>query len=112
MGPGGHVVVGDPRPEVRLKALRQAVGQVAVRAGHALARRAARRCSRFMGMGMGCLLYTSDAADEEDSVDLGGHRNIKKKKNINREKCRLDAYTQHTGNYTNQKIPTKRIEKI
>ena len=27
-----------------------------------------------------CLLYTSDAADEEDSVDLGGLRIIKKKK--------------------------------
>eukprot|EP00656_Telonema_subtile_P024455 TRINITY_DN26690_c0_g1_i3.p3 TRINITY_DN26690_c0_g1~~TRINITY_DN26690_c0_g1_i3.p3 ORF type:complete len:106 (+),score=1.88 TRINITY_DN26690_c0_g1_i3:891-1208(+) len=27
-----------------------------------------------------CLLYTSDAADEEDSVDLGGCRVIKKKK--------------------------------
>ena len=26
-----------------------------------------------------CLLYTSDAADEEDSVDLGGRRNTKKK---------------------------------
>eukprot|EP00658_Telonema_sp_P-2_P051186 TRINITY_DN39222_c0_g1_i1.p1 TRINITY_DN39222_c0_g1~~TRINITY_DN39222_c0_g1_i1.p1 ORF type:complete len:153 (+),score=28.79 TRINITY_DN39222_c0_g1_i1:129-587(+) len=29
-----------------------------------------------------CLLYTSDAADEEDSVDLGGRRIIKKKNNI------------------------------
>src|SRR5665648_1262779 len=29
---------------------------------------------------MTCLLYTSDAADEEDSVDLGGRRIIKKKK--------------------------------
>src|SRR5665648_1276885 len=29
---------------------------------------------------MSCLLYTSDAADEEDSVDLGGRRIIKKKK--------------------------------
>eukprot|EP00658_Telonema_sp_P-2_P062520 TRINITY_DN51192_c0_g1_i3.p1 TRINITY_DN51192_c0_g1~~TRINITY_DN51192_c0_g1_i3.p1 ORF type:complete len:176 (+),score=70.22 TRINITY_DN51192_c0_g1_i3:136-663(+) len=28
----------------------------------------------------GCLLYTSDAADEEDSVDHGGRRIIKKKK--------------------------------
>ena len=28
----------------------------------------------------GCLLYTSDAADEEDSVDLGGRRLIEKKK--------------------------------
>src|SRR5664280_2813183 len=34
------------------------------------ARNAARWC---------CLLYTSDAADEEDSVDLGGRRIIKKK---------------------------------
>ena len=31
-------------------------------------------------MVIGCLLYTSDAADEEDSVDLGGRRIIKKKK--------------------------------
>eukprot|EP00658_Telonema_sp_P-2_P041158 TRINITY_DN29431_c0_g1_i1.p1 TRINITY_DN29431_c0_g1~~TRINITY_DN29431_c0_g1_i1.p1 ORF type:complete len:235 (+),score=41.59 TRINITY_DN29431_c0_g1_i1:203-907(+) len=31
-----------------------------------------------------CLLYTSDAADEEDSVDLGGRRIIKKK-NISRK---------------------------
>eukprot|EP00658_Telonema_sp_P-2_P048167 TRINITY_DN36651_c0_g1_i1.p1 TRINITY_DN36651_c0_g1~~TRINITY_DN36651_c0_g1_i1.p1 ORF type:complete len:104 (+),score=40.78 TRINITY_DN36651_c0_g1_i1:109-420(+) len=29
-----------------------------------------------------CLLYTSDAADEEDSVDLGGRRIIKKKRRI------------------------------
>ena len=27
-----------------------------------------------------CLLYTSDAADEEDSVDLGGRRIIQKNK--------------------------------
>ena len=26
-----------------------------------------------------CLLYTSDAADERSSVDLGGRRNVKKK---------------------------------
>eukprot|EP00656_Telonema_subtile_P012634 TRINITY_DN16371_c0_g1_i1.p1 TRINITY_DN16371_c0_g1~~TRINITY_DN16371_c0_g1_i1.p1 ORF type:complete len:419 (-),score=91.80 TRINITY_DN16371_c0_g1_i1:17-1273(-) len=29
-----------------------------------------------------CLLYTSDAADEEDSVDLGGRRVFKKKKKM------------------------------
>src|SRR5665648_1302776 len=34
------------------------------------------------GLVQSCLLYTSDAADEEDSVDLGGRRIIKKKKNI------------------------------
>ena len=29
-----------------------------------------------------CLLYTSDAADERSSVDLGGRRIIKKTKNM------------------------------
>ena len=29
-----------------------------------------------------CLLYTSDAADERSSVDLGGRRILKKKKKI------------------------------
>ena len=30
-----------------------------------------------------CLLYTSDAADERSSVDLGGRRIIKKQKRNN-----------------------------
>ena len=33
-----------------------------------------------------CLLYTSDAADERSSVDLGGRRIIKKKKKRNNKK--------------------------
>src|SRR5665648_1251465 len=33
-----------------------------------------------LGVCTPCLLYTSDAADEEDSVDLGGRRIINKKK--------------------------------
>ena len=36
--------------------------------------------SRAFALDSNCLLYTSDAADEEDSVDLGGSRIIKKKK--------------------------------
>ena len=32
-----------------------------------------------LAAGIGCLLYTSDAADERSSVDLGGRRIIKKK---------------------------------
>ena len=32
-----------------------------------------------------CLLYTSDAADERSSVDLGGRRIIKKKKKNNND---------------------------
>ena len=43
--------------------------------------------SRFHGVlvapGETCLLYTSDAADERSSVDLGGRRIIKKKHNDN-----------------------------
>ena len=35
---------------------------------------------RLLDQGLACLLYTSDAADERSSVDLGGRRIIKKKK--------------------------------
>ena len=34
-----------------------------------------------------CLLYTSDAADERSSVDLGGRRIIKKKKKVKLRGC-------------------------
>ena len=41
-----------------------------------------RRRVQLLGFWQGevCLLYTSDAADERSSVDLGGRRIIKKKK--------------------------------
>ena len=39
-----------------------------------------------------CLLYTSDAADERSSVDLGGRRIIKKKKLIHHDHGRLTSY--------------------
>ena len=42
-----------------------------------------------------CLLYTSDAADERSSVDLGGRRIIKKKTNI-REQRKPRATKQKT----------------
>ena len=42
----------------------------------------------FAGGAGGCLLYTSDAADERSSVDLGGRRIIKKK---NKTKCQQCA---------------------
>ena len=35
-----------------------------------------------------CLLYTSDAADERSSVDLGGRRIIKKKKKDKKKKTK------------------------
>ena len=37
----------------------------------------------------GCLLYTSDAADERSSVDLGGRRIIKKKNEKKKNKTVL-----------------------
>src|SRR5674536_378065 len=40
-----------------------------------------------------CLLYTSDAADEEDSVDLGGRRIIKKKKKNRRRENDVELQT-------------------
>ena len=42
-----------------------------------------------------CLLYTSDAADERSSVDLGGRRIIKKKKNVDITVSRTYNNKQH-----------------
>ena len=39
-----------------------------------------KKIERVIGPLHPCLLYTSDAADERSSVDLGGRRIIKKKK--------------------------------
>ena len=44
-----------------------------------------RHSGHRVGAHRGCLLYTSDAADERSSVDLGGRRIIKKKKKSERE---------------------------
>ena len=43
-----------------------------------------------------CLLYTSDAADERSSVDLGGRRIIKKQKKS--EQLRASEITEKTKN--------------
>ena len=40
------------------------------------------RQRRICQQGQACLLYTSDAADERSSVDLGGRRIIKKKNRV------------------------------
>ena len=46
-----------------------------------------------------CLLYTSDAADEEDSVDIGGRRISKKKKK--EDAGALDKYRNKKNTRTN-----------
>ena len=40
-----------------------------------------------------CILYTSDAADEGSSVDLGGRRITKKKEELNIHTCKDRQYS-------------------
>eukprot|EP00658_Telonema_sp_P-2_P065514 TRINITY_DN54736_c0_g1_i1.p1 TRINITY_DN54736_c0_g1~~TRINITY_DN54736_c0_g1_i1.p1 ORF type:complete len:153 (-),score=45.22 TRINITY_DN54736_c0_g1_i1:20-478(-) len=85
---GGHTREhGDPRQWCRPSCLeRWEHGEPAVDlgsdVGHTPGVLRAWRCECFQTIRshLTCLLYTSDAADEEDSVDLGGRRIIKKKK--------------------------------
>ena len=59
--------------------------------------------------GCGCLLYTSDAADEEDSVDLGGRRIIKKKKKKIKKEI-IKKITKHIN--TSQTIYDRYVNNI
>ena len=54
-----------------------------------------------------CLLYTSDAADERSSVDLGGRRIIKKKKKAKRRGC----YDHTTNDIGDQNITRTEHER-
>ena len=51
----------------------------------------------------GCLLYTSDAADERSSVDLGGRRIIKKKK----KEHKVSRLCRQHKMYKNQQLATQ-----
>ena len=51
-----------------------------------------------------CLLYTSDAADERSSVDLGGRRIIKKKTKIDYDGDPNDQKKQPNKTYNIQAI--------
>ena len=62
----------------RLQRVRIVMREVVGHAGEASVHVSA---AQFFGAHIyACLLYTSDAADERSSVDLGGRRIIKKKK--------------------------------
>ena len=54
-----------------------------------IAKRIAREVKDGYYVNLGCLLYTSDAADERSSVDLGGRRIIKKKNRYERDGLRI-----------------------
>ena len=57
---------------------------------------------------MPCLLYTSDAADERSSVDLGGRRIIKKKKREEKKKKR----NKKKNSKGDTQIPTCRERRV
>eukprot|EP00658_Telonema_sp_P-2_P033531 TRINITY_DN24592_c0_g1_i2.p1 TRINITY_DN24592_c0_g1~~TRINITY_DN24592_c0_g1_i2.p1 ORF type:complete len:280 (+),score=78.58 TRINITY_DN24592_c0_g1_i2:188-1027(+) len=101
-----HKVMTAPLPRVGGKwgtALRKLVGDMlvrdpALRPGVAALLRSEPVCGLIQSEAVAaeeplssptCLLYTSDAADEEDSVDLGGRRIIKKKKKKHEERQRV-----------------------
>ena len=73
----------------RDRALRARLAQHATKARHAS--QGQPRWLDIITQDGSCLLYTSDAADERSSVDLGGRRIIKKKKNIHLA-TREDSY--------------------
>ena len=56
------------------ESVRAIVGRRGIRSGPSRSHGVRRACGVYT-----CLLYTSDAADERSSVDLGGRRIIKKK---------------------------------
>ena len=72
---------------------------IAAHAGYAVHRR------RLLQLGV-CLLYTSDAADERSSVDLGGRRIIKKKTN-DKQSSSVTPYSRQSLTATYQ--PTELI---
>ena len=76
-------------------AVQQAIGRRQLRreAGHA---ERARRC----------LLYTSDAADERSSVDLGGRRIIKKKQHTARRSNRRERIKDIPSKHTRKRNAT------
>eukprot|EP00656_Telonema_subtile_P024202 TRINITY_DN2615_c0_g1_i5.p1 TRINITY_DN2615_c0_g1~~TRINITY_DN2615_c0_g1_i5.p1 ORF type:complete len:196 (-),score=33.16 TRINITY_DN2615_c0_g1_i5:4-591(-) len=53
----------------------------------------------------GCLLYTSDAADEEDSVDLGGRRIFKQKNQYIRSLCNIRSLIIYHNIHTSHSRP-------
>ena len=55
-----------------------------------------------------CLLYTSDAADERSSVDLGGRRIIKKKKKKKVTKKKKKQKKKHSYRKKYDDTPSRR----
>ena len=57
------------------------------------------------------LLYTSDAADERSSVDLGGRRSIKKKRKKRKKKIKKTLKSQTTTTIMERQMTTTSQKK-
>ena len=64
------------------------------------------------GAYMSCLLYTSDAADERSSVDLGGRRIIKKKKKVRHQREWMRRIIRYTNKKKKQKYKHDKEREI
>ena len=94
--PDAHVIQVGVCPAAR-QPTRLAARQAAAQQGRRRRQPGACRRSALGGLGPACpcLLYTSDAADERSSVDLGGRRIIKKKKRSCRRRYHLQKTCEH-----------------
>ena len=59
---------------------------------------------------LSCLLYTSDAADERSSVDLGGRRIIKQKKQ--NKKAKKKKKNNNNKSHGNTPIDTRCLQEL
>ena len=66
---------------------------------------------KFSSQTKDCLLYTSDAADERSSVDLGGRRIIKKKQPWRSQSDYTELTSMHTTHNTNKYNTTQHEKK-
>ena len=70
------------------------------------------RCSEHWQQSVSCLLYTSDAADEEDSVDLCGRSIIKQKKKKNNSLLLFAANHDHNRIHYTRTIDRETTNRI
>ena len=77
--------------------------------GHDAETRAAASIREREKLSYACLLYTSDAADERSSVDLGGRRLIQKKTKKRKKKEITKKKKTNTHDYTTITSKTRNI---
>ena len=100
---GSKIRTADLHPQVR-----------AFHVAAMIAAGATRRAAHLIDQVPLCLLYTSDAADERSSVDLGGRRIIKKKKKCKDRGWRdmVDLKHKYHATRSDDNTDTKKQQRI